>query len=192
MTQAELPILFLDVDGPLNPYAAKDKNLAKGYVRHRMTPKGHPGGLPVWLHPDHGRQLMELPYELVWATTWLDEANAFIAPHIGLPELPVCPVDPSYRGPAAHWKLPALIEYAQGRPFVWVDDEAWKSAWSWLQKHHGPHGEVHQVSDHAGLGVGDFYQLQGKAEHVARKYQEWLKAKAKGKEVETWGDVLGT
>ncbi|MEU9895121.1 hypothetical protein ACIBCS_03055 [Streptomyces phaeochromogenes] len=32
--------------------------------------------------------LMALPCELVWATTWMAEANETVAPRLGLPELP--------------------------------------------------------------------------------------------------------
>ncbi len=38
--------------------------------------------------PHHGPQLLSLPFDLVWATTWEEEANTFIAPVLGLPELP--------------------------------------------------------------------------------------------------------
>jgi hypothetical protein len=86
------PILFLDVDGPLNPYAAKPSRRPEGYETHRMRPSGfdQPWQKPlrVWLNPAHGSYLIALPYELMWATTWGAEANEWIAPHISLPELP--------------------------------------------------------------------------------------------------------
>lgn len=41
------PLLYLDVDGPLNPYAAKPERRPEGYTTHRMKPEGwlaqHPG-----------------------------------------------------------------------------------------------------------------------------------------------------
>lgn len=72
-----LPILFLDVDGPLLPFG-----------------DGVPGtpGL-ARLDPIHGPWLAALPCELMWATTWMDEANTH------------------------------LVTLAAGRPFAWVDDE---------------------------------------------------------------------
>lgn len=44
--------------------------------------------LRVWLNPEHARHLLQLGYELCWATTWMDEANQWITPVLGLPELP--------------------------------------------------------------------------------------------------------
>jgi hypothetical protein len=44
--------------------------------------------LRVWLHAGHGAALLDLPYELCWATTWMGEAYRWIAPVVGLPELP--------------------------------------------------------------------------------------------------------
>jgi hypothetical protein len=133
------PLLYLDVDGPLNPYAAKPERRPAGYTTHRMKPQGwlarHPGQpaayvkpLRVWLNPDHGRQLLALDtlFDLVWATTWVGEANTYIAPVLGLPELPVVDwpqspvtqlsgVDPV---PGVFWKTPRLVEHAAGRPFA--------------------------------------------------------------------------
>lgn len=93
------PLLFLDVDGPLNPYAAQPERRPDGYTTLRV-PLGSgisaaDGGLStrrrplrVWLNPEHGPALLGLGYELCWATTWMAEANRWIAPTLGLPELP--------------------------------------------------------------------------------------------------------
>jgi hypothetical protein len=82
------PLLFLDVDGPLIPFG--------------IDPARHLGGVPgmseagpatnpllARLDPEHGRRLSALPCDLVWATTWMADANNEVAPRIGLPELPV-------------------------------------------------------------------------------------------------------
>ena len=41
------PLLYIDVDGPLNPYAAEPERRPAGYSTHRMKPEGwiaqHPG-----------------------------------------------------------------------------------------------------------------------------------------------------
>lgn len=49
------PILYLDVDGPLNPYAAKPHRRPEGYSTHRMLPdswraRGYRKPLRVWLN----------------------------------------------------------------------------------------------------------------------------------------------
>ncbi|KPC73400.1 hypothetical protein ADL27_52255, partial [Streptomyces sp. NRRL F-6602] len=69
------PLLFLDVDGPLNPYGALSAPAPPdGFHPHRMRPAGWswPEPLTVLLDPDHGTRLRALQrrYELVWATTW--------------------------------------------------------------------------------------------------------------------------
>ncbi|WP_063631538.1 MULTISPECIES: HAD domain-containing protein [Streptomyces] len=117
------PLLFLDIDGVLNPVLPTD-----GFTAHDIL------DFTVLLSLTHANWLRELSstYELVWATTWEHEANRHIAPLLELPQLPVVeftgyvprPDDP---------KLPVLdlfsgrkwapiLRYAAGRPFAWVDD----------------------------------------------------------------------
>ncbi len=101
-------------------------------IDSRMGRRGacaHAGGRPlrVWLDPRHGQELLALAdvYELVWATTWKGEANEWIGPRLGLPELPF--IDwPEMHGWApggTFWKTQYVLEYAGGRPFAWVDDD---------------------------------------------------------------------
>lgn len=168
------PILFLDVDGPLNPYAAKPTRRPPGYVTHRMRPASwvasRPHGrlrpaqytrpLRVRLNPAHGPALLGLPVELVWATTWQHEANEWIAPAIGLPELPVVAWPPG----AAHeqqpdglfWKTRSLAEYAAGRPFAWVDDQLTAADWHWCAERHPAATLLLPIDPSRGLTGGDF------------------------------------
>jgi hypothetical protein len=143
---AHTGLLLLDVDGPLNPYAAKRNLRPPGYATFRRTSYGawlggrnarRHKGLRVWLHPGHGAILRALAeetgLELVWATTWLDEANTFIGPSVGLPELPVIhypPADLQCEGDGGHrwrrdgaWKWSGVAAYAAGRPLAWLDDD---------------------------------------------------------------------
>jgi hypothetical protein len=75
----QVPLLFVDVDGPLLPFGGK--------------PSDHHAGGPVphlaKLRPEAGRRLAALPCSLVWATTWLDDASTEVGSRIGLPVLPV-------------------------------------------------------------------------------------------------------
>lgn len=132
------PILFLDVDGPLNPYDAKATQRPEGYLTKRVISTWEkPGGvrvsswaekgMRVWLNPAHGPMLLALAdrFELVWATAWVHDANKLIAPAVGLPELPV--VDLSHLEcdfSSKHIpKLATVARYAGNRPFAWFDDE---------------------------------------------------------------------
>ena len=137
----ELPLLMLDVDGPLNPFGAMPDDCPPGYEQHSLMPPSwaaleelriaassrarEPLPLPVWLNPAHGARLLALPFELIWATTWEEEANEFIAPLVGLPALPCIAWQqprPVPRGRGC-WKTPEVVAWAGGRPFAWVDDE---------------------------------------------------------------------
>jgi hypothetical protein len=129
------PLLFLDVDGPLNPYAAQRERRPDGYTTLRVpwadVTDGEPGALRrrtlrVWLRPDHGEALLGLGYELCWATTWMGGANRWIAPVLGLPALPFVDFGEALfreRPDGVHWKTGPLVDHADGRPFAWVDDE---------------------------------------------------------------------
>ncbi|MBM7775955.1 hypothetical protein JOD54_006159 [Actinokineospora baliensis] len=113
-------LVFLDVDGPLNPFAAEEK--PPGFVEHRFRLRGwsrkHP--LRMWLNPGHGAALLDAgPAQLVWATTWNHQANTLVGPAIGLPPLAV--VDCADTG--ASWKYGPVAAFAGRRPLVWLDDD---------------------------------------------------------------------
>jgi hypothetical protein len=125
------PLLLLDVDGPLNPWKAKPHLRPAGYETFRFPVAScYPRKpLRVWLRRDVGARLRELAdaygFELVWATSWQDEANEFIAPAIGLPALPVIALPGRDRRDwhRTTWKWDAVAEFAADRPLAWVDDE---------------------------------------------------------------------
>lgn len=170
------PLLLLDVDGPLNPYAAKPHQRPAGYVTHRMRPSGYsqPGQRPlrVWLNPSHGPRLLELPYDLVWATTWKSEANEWIAPQIGLPGLPVIELDDGRRPMSdrmpdgTYWKTPQVLEYVDGRPFAWADDEIGVVDRNHVAAGHRGPALLHWVSPRVGLADADFDALRTWADEL--------------------------
>lgn len=163
------PLLLLDVDGPLNPYAAKPERRPHGYTTHRMRPDGWEDRrlkpLRVWLNPGHGPALLALPYDLVWATTWRHDANIWISPQLGLPELPVVDweggrgVGGIGQDDGVHWKTRRLVEWAAGRAFAWVDDEIGDADRDFVAAHHPGSALLHQVSPRIGLLSGDFDTL---------------------------------
>ncbi|WP_441250625.1 HAD domain-containing protein [Kitasatospora sp. McL0602] len=178
------PLLFLDVDGPLNPYAAKPHRRPDGYRTHRLLtprweaaerrrltayglPNKPPKPLRVWLDGSHGRALAALPFELVWATTWEEEANTFVSPVLGLPELPYIAwaQQRAEPGGGVFWKTPEVVAWVRGRPFAWVDDEIGEPDRAWVAAHHAGPALLHHVDPRHGLRPADFAAL---AEWAAR------------------------
>ena len=159
---AERPLLFLDVDGPLLPFGEDPQR--KG--RH-ATPDSH----LTRLSPRLGLRLAALPCELVWATTWEDDANAEIAPRLGLPALPV--VDwPESSGHEREdlwlglcWKTRTLVDWAAGRSFAWVDDEITDADRDWVTVNHHGRALLYYVEPFRGLADKDLTALD-----------QWLRA----------------
>lgn len=117
------PLLLLDVDGVLIPYAAPEQ--PAGFEQHILQDE------LVWLAPHHGAWLRPLcdRFELVWATGWEHHADQLIAPILGLPQLPVIEFERDTSG--RFTKLPVLARFAADRPLVWVDDELTDAARAW-------------------------------------------------------------
>ncbi|WP_329351226.1 hypothetical protein OG226_36590 [Streptomyces sp. NBC_01261] len=156
------PLLFLDVDGPLNPYAAQPERRPEGYTTIRVTVPDRPRPLRVWLNPAHGPALLDLGYDLCWATTWMAAANRWIAPVVGLPELPYVDFGDGLfaeRPDGVHWKTETIVAYAEGRPFAWVDDEQSAPDGEFVTAHHPGPALLHHVNPRLGLCEGDFTAL---------------------------------
>jgi hypothetical protein len=117
------PLLLLDVDGVLIPYAAAEQ--PAGFEQHELLDE------PVWLAPQHGAWLRPLcnRFELVWATGWEHHANRLIAPILGLPPLPVIEFPRNTDGRFS--KLPTITRFASGRRLIWTDDELTPAAHAW-------------------------------------------------------------
>lgn len=149
----EKPLFLVDVDGPLNPYAAKPERRPEGYETFRYyeknrTPWDKP--LRVWLNPTHGEMFKKLSevFDFVWATTWVGEANSFISPKLNLPEWPFIDFDVKFAPNAkptyafgktkgvypVYWKTPAVLQYVKKRSFAWIDDEVGKGDDLWLEE----------------------------------------------------------
>jgi hypothetical protein len=130
----EKPVLLVDVDGVLNPYAHQGA-LAAGWETHRIAAR-QPGRdvavtYTVYLNPDHGSWLVELAYDfdLAWATTWEEQANTLIAPKIGLSQpLPVAAV---VWGRHGYDKVAGIAALVGDRPCAWLDDDPGYAGFEW-------------------------------------------------------------
>ncbi|CAM5498962.1 Secreted protein OS=Streptomyces cyaneofuscatus OX=66883 GN=G3I52_22030 PE=4 SV=1 [Streptomyces cyaneofuscatus] len=91
------------------------------------------------------------------------DANACIAPWLGLPPLPVVswpdepPAEPERDG--LHWKTRTLVDRAAGRAFAWVDDEITETDRAWVERHHRGRALLHRVDPRHGLTDADFAAL---------------------------------
>lgn len=161
MVAPVVPLLFLDVDGPLIPF---------GPGHHPTYPPRpqHPGANPLLarIDPAHGPRLAALPCTPVWATTWEHDANAAVCPRLGLPPLPVVIwPDPSPADAARdareglHWKTRSLAAWAADRPFAWLDDEATAADAAWLTAHHPAPTLVLSPDPRRGLTPSDYAAL---------------------------------
>lgn len=162
LAPAGRPLVFLDVDGPLIPFRARPAP--------RRPPSGDlAGSLPMEsgnplvdrLDPADGRRLVDLGGQLVWATTWMSDANEVIAPRLGLPALPVVEFPDTDEEPVRglHWKTMFLTRWAAGRPFVWIDDEPTDVDRQWVGAHHPARALVHRVDPFTGLTEADFASI---------------------------------
>jgi hypothetical protein len=164
---ADDPIVFLDVDGTLIPFRSRSAESAP-VATHSVVPTGDASSNPLLhrLDPRDGRRLLALGCRLVWATTWMADANDLVAPRLGLPELPVVDFpDDEDTETGMHWKTTVLTRWAAGRTFVWLDDEITDVDRRWVQAHHQGKALLHRVDPLAGLTDADLLRIR-----------EWLAA----------------
>ncbi|WP_105974744.1 HAD domain-containing protein [Streptomyces geranii] len=170
---APRPLLFLDVDGPLIPFGGTREQYPDGYptyapARRPRVAVSEANPLLSRIDPSLGSRLGALGCELVWATSWLGEANECVAPWLGLAALPVVSwpeseseseLDSGSGAPhgmrGVHWKTAPLVEWAAGRDFVWLDDEVTDADRDWVAEHHRGRALLHRVDPRHGLGDGD-------------------------------------
>jgi hypothetical protein len=127
MTESAKPLLLIDIDGVLNPHVGPGIEAGPEFEVHAIHNQ------IVRLNRMHGAWLHSLlaAYDLVWATTWEEDANRLIAPAIGAPDdLPVISF-PDRDSLGWTWKLPAVRGYVQNRPAVWLDDDPGEGAEEW-------------------------------------------------------------
>lgn len=116
--------LLLDVDGVLDPCFSngswRKRNGRDGWIQRYAVVDGQQ--YKQFLCRYHGKWLTDAAQEadaqLVWATTWNEDANSHVGPKLGLPRLPVIEVEPGKKPEAvAAWAKENDATYA------WLDDD---------------------------------------------------------------------
>ncbi|GAA4623675.1 HAD domain-containing protein [Cellulomonas oligotrophica] len=149
-----MTVLYLDVDGVLLPFGAPSA------PARPAAPRGNP--LTSRLDVGLACAVSALPVELVWATTWGQDANDLLAPLLGWSALPVLdPAEPSAEDTwfRLHWKTRSILRHAAGRDLVWVDDEIADADEEWVHAHHPGRALLVRVAPRVGLRRDDVEAL---------------------------------
>lgn len=64
-----------------------------------------------------------------------------------------------HRPDGIHWKTEAIVAYAEGRPFAWVDDEQSPADTAYVTDRHPAPALLHHVDPRLGLREEDFTAL---------------------------------
>ena len=126
--------VFVDIDGVLNP-----DHLRAGGFRHEARPYGDSTMFALNLHEAYGQWLLDLSEKtgafLVWGSTWQQYANEWVGKPLGLPHLSHLDLVPTkFSETLGCTKARAAVEYAQGSPFVFLDDEP--DLGHYIRRHH--------------------------------------------------------
>ncbi|MFF9059766.1 hypothetical protein ACF09K_13920 [Streptomyces sp. NPDC014882] len=117
--------------------------------------QGAPRPVVGSVDPALGPALLALGCDLVWATTWGEDANAVVGPRLGLPPLPVADLPEEPPPPGVHWKTRPLLSRAAGRPFVWLDDEITPADREYVEACRPAPALLYRVAPERGLVKGD-------------------------------------
>ena len=128
------PLLLVDFDGVLNPYAAAV--CPPGFVEYDLDV--FPGEEPVRLNAAHGRWLRELAtrFDLAWASACAEDLNQLCAPLLGLDPMPRVPMPPPPFDPEL--KVPAIHAFVGDRAVAWLDDLFGDAARTWAAERSEP------------------------------------------------------
>jgi hypothetical protein len=128
------PLLLVDFDGVLNPFAAE--SCPPGFVEYGLAL--FPGEEPVRLNVEHARWLRDLrrDYDLAWASACTEDLNRYCRELIDLEPMPRVPMPPTPFDPDA--KVAAVNAYVGDRAVAWLDDAFGEPARNWARVRRAP------------------------------------------------------
>ncbi|MEU7279636.1 HAD domain-containing protein [Streptomyces sp. NPDC045431] len=172
------PYLLLDIDGVFVPFPDVHGSIPATHVRHDVVPSGRTADTPVtvWLHPDHGRLLMDVIrtglVTPVWCTSWRQDATTLIGPLLGLPDLPYVDL-PRPQITTSHpngylWKRDHVGAWLADAPAVWIDDDftGLDHAWAAERTTRGSATLLLQPDPRAGLQAEHLAEARAWAERL--------------------------
>ena len=108
-------IIFLDIDGVLNPFGFQRTSDFDDATLHTIDSRL--GSYELLLSPTLGARLSGLDAEILWTTTWEQEAYK-IGDIVG--------IEADYLSLGLDWKYGAVRRTIRERrePFIWIDDDA--------------------------------------------------------------------
>ena len=130
--------LYLDVDGVINAWWAKEV----WPTQNQGDAVADNGTWTIKWSPEMIAELEAMDFDLVWTTTWRQQAPASIAPLIGYGRTARW-LDPTVNTRLMHssiqWKRIAVAEDQANdpSPFIWIDDEILAYDSSWALDHGG-------------------------------------------------------
>jgi hypothetical protein len=130
------PLILLDVDGVLNQVRGARGARALAFDDFQTAVCN---GWKIRYSPLMGKRLAALEADIVWLTTWGEEANTWIGPLFGWEPLPVVErTDEDDK--TSWWKSPAALRFLTEQPtppFIWIDDDLFDAVGNgevrWLQ-----------------------------------------------------------
>jgi hypothetical protein len=140
--EATRPLLFVDIDGVLNPYGGP---CPAGFAEHDLFPADNE---PVRVNAAHAHWLCELAdvFDLVWGTGWNDTDRAELSTVLDLPAFAGAAVMPDGEFDPK-LKVPAIDAVAGDRALAWIDDRLTPEASEWAATRAAPTLLVPVASD---------------------------------------------
>jgi hypothetical protein len=128
------PVLLVDFDGVLNPFAASA--CPRGFVEYGCDE--FPGKEPVRLNRQHATWLRDLGalYDAAWVSACPEDLNRYCAALIGLAPMPRVPMPSPPFDPER--KVHAVNAYVRDRACAWVDDQLGEAAHRWASDRTAP------------------------------------------------------